>query len=295
MNLRELSYIVAVAETLNFSRAAERCNVSQPTLSAQVKKLEGFLGVTIFERNNRKVMLTEVGAEIVQNARRILSDVEDMQEVAAAAQDPLAGKFRLGAFPTLAPYLYPLVLPHINDTFSKLSLILAEDKTDTLIQQLRQGRLDAAFIALPIDEPALECKALFKDPFFLAVPNNHTLAGEKNVSTDVLQNHPILFLEEGHCLRDQALEFCQIGGPIAETDYRATSLETLRQMVRIGNGITLIPKLAIHEGDPLMRYIPFQEPMPHRTIGLVWRKTHRRQGVVEGLVSLFEEMNEAFV
>jgi len=292
MNLRELSYIVAVAETLNFSRAAEQCHVSQPTLSAQIKKLEEFLGVMIFERNNRNVMLTDVGAEIVTNARRILSDVSDMQEIASAAQDPFAGKFRLGAFPTLAPYLYPLVLPSIRDELPKLNLVLAEEKTETLLEQLKKGRLDAAFVALPIDAPTLESHILFRDPFYLAVPHNHALSAKKSVSSNVLHDYSLLLLEEGHCLRDQALEFCQIAGAKAQTDYRATSLETLRQMVRIGNGITLMPKLAIHDGDALVNYIPFQKPVPHRTIGLVWRKTHRRIKVIERMISLFDDADE---
>lgn len=289
MTLREFEYVVAVADTLSFSRAAERCHVSQPTLSAQIKKMEDALGVTIFERNNRNVYVTQTGAEIVSSARKVLSEVTVMREVARAARDPFSGRFRLGAFPTLASYLFPKVLPQIKSTMPNLHLILVEEKTDELLARLKSGTLDAAFIALPVNEPALLYRKLFDDPFYLAAPPDHPLVNAGPIDTAELRHHPLLLLEEGHCLRDQALDICHVIGTTEQTDYRATSLETLRQMVKVGSGLTLMPELATDHADTDIAYVPFIAPVPHRTIGLVWRKTSRRTGVIDKVLAQFKD------
>lgn len=287
MTLREFEYIVAVADTLSFSRAAELCNVSQSTLSLQVKKMEIGLGVTIFERNNRRVHTTPTGLEIVAAARRALQEVDQMREIAFAAKDPLAGTFRLGAFPTLASYLFPKVLPLIKEILPNLALVLHEEKTDILVDELRQGQLDAAFIALPVPDTALVSAKLFEDAFYLAAPSGHALARESAVDANMLRNYRMLLLQEGHCLRDHALDFCHLVGSGEQTDYRATSLETLRQMVKVGGGVTLMPEIAIEPSDDTIVYLPFKSAPPYRTIGLVWRKTSKRTAIINKIINVF--------
>ncbi len=285
MNLRDLTYLVAVAELKHFGKAAERCYVSQPTLSGQIKKLEEELGVTLFERTNRRVMLTSIGEEIVATAKRLLHEAETIQEIGKLAQDPLGGTFRLGAFPTLSTYLFPELVIKIKKSLPNLRLILVEEKTERLIEQLKSGKIEAALLALPISEEGLESTALFDDAFQLAVPNNHSLAKRKQITMDDISNHRLLLLEEGHCLRDQAMEVCQLTGT-EEQDFRATGLETLRQMVRAGTGITLMPEIAIRKGEADIHYLPFKGTPPSRTIGLVWRKTSSRMKVIEEIIDL---------
>lgn len=271
MNLRDLDYLVAVAELKHFGKAALACHISQPTLSMQLKKLEDTLGVTLFERGGKQVIITPVGETIVQRARFIRREANEIREIARMAQDPLAGDFRLGAFPTLAPYFLPRAVPAIHKTLPKLKLLLVEEKTDALIAKINSGELDAALLALPIDDPALETLELFIDPFMLAVPKSHKLASRKRVSFHELQDESLLLLEEGHCLRAQALEVCRIAHVSERQEFRATSLETLRHMVMAGVGITLIPRLAMKKDDGIV-YIPFAEKNVSRTVGLVWRK-----------------------
>jgi LysR family hydrogen peroxide-inducible transcriptional activator len=286
MNLRDLQYLIAVADLRSFNKAADKCHVSQPALSNQIRKLEETLGVTLFERNNKRVMITESGEQIVMLARRILSEVEDMHEIARSAQDPLTGKFRLGAFPTLSAYIFPELVPKIVHSMPQLKLVLVEEKTHILLERLKRGELDAAFLALPVEEDQLQVHALFDDEFLLAVQPTHPLAKRKTVNQEELHHHKLLLLDEGHCLREQALSVCQLAGMDEEQDFRATSLETLRQMVKAGTGITLMPNIAIHKNETDIFYIPFSEPKPHRTIALVWRKTSARKAVIERLIKL---------
>lgn len=286
MNLRDLQYLIAVADLHSFNKAADKCHVSQPALSNQIRKLEETLGITLFERNNKRVMVTESGEQVIAVARRILAEVETMHEIAHSAQDPLAGRFRLGAFPTLSAYLFPGLVPAIIRDMPALKLVLIEEKTHVLIDQLKRGQLDAAFLALPVVDEQLETKTLFDDEFLLAVQPTHPLAKRKSVTQDDLRNNKLLLLDEGHCLREQALSVCQLAGIEEEQDFRATSLETLRQMVKAGTGITLMPKIAIHPGEKDICYIPFAAPQPHRTIGLVWRKTSARKAVIVRLQQL---------
>jgi LysR family hydrogen peroxide-inducible transcriptional activator len=286
MNLKDLKYFLAIAELEHFGHAAQQCNVSQPTLSGQIKKLEETLGVMLFERTNRRVMLTEAGHQIVIYAKRILREVDAIHEIADSTRDPLAGKFRLGAFPTLSTYIFPRIVPRVKAAMPNLRLILIEEKTSQLIDQLHNGDIDAALLALPIQDDYLVSKSLFDDEFFLAVPCGHELTKYKTVDQTKLKQHRLLLLEEGHCLRDQSLEICQLHNIDEEQDFKATGLETLRQMVKAGTGITFMPKIAIQARETGIEYIPFTKPAPSRSIGLVWRKTTPRQQVIKQLINL---------
>ncbi len=285
MNIRDLTYLVAVADLKHFGNAAKQCNVSQPTLSAQIKKLEETLRTPIFERSNKKVMVTETGTEIITAARRLLHEAETIREIGKLAQDPRSGTFRLGAFPTLSTYIFPQLVPQVKEALPKLRLILVEDKTAVLIEKLKRGEIDAALLALPVYEDSLISKKLFEDEFRLAVPPDHKLIQESHVRMADLSRYRLLLLEEGHCLRDQAMEVCQLTGA-AEQDFRATGLETLRQMVKAGTGITLMPEIAIPDTEMGIHYLPFESPAPRREIGLVWRKTTARTTVIEEMMEL---------
>lgn len=291
MNLRDLQYVVTVSELQSFSQAAEQCHVSQPTLSNQIKKLEDYLNIAIFERTNKRVMLTQAGSEIVNAARKMLREAENIREIAAGARDPLAGKFRLGAFPTLSPYLFPEIVPELKSHFPDLRLILIEEKTSDLLTRLKSGEIDAALLALPVQDDQFLSTPLFDDPFLLAVPDSHILAKKQDVTLNDLHQGKLMLLEEGHCLRDQALDVCHLQDFPVEEDFYATSLETLRQMVRAGTGMTFMPRIAIssmkdHTG---ISYIPFKEPAPFRTIGLVWRKTSVRKELIKQMVDMIKK------
>lgn len=291
MNLRDLNYLVAVADLRSFIQASERCCISQPTLSTQIKKMENSLGVKIFERSNKKVLPTEIGEQIIASARRILAEVDNLQALAKTAQDPLAGNFRLGAFPTLSTYIFPSLVPLIKQALPKLRLILIEEKTDRLIEQLRQGQLDAALLALPSHEDFLESMELFVDEFKLAVTPDHPLASNTVIEQKDLNQQQLLLLDEGHCLRGQALQVCQLNGAEEQQDVRATGLETLRQMVKAGTGITLMPAIAIDKNETDIHYIPFTHPRPSRNIGLVWRKTSVRTELMGQLIALIQTID----
>jgi LysR family hydrogen peroxide-inducible transcriptional activator len=288
MNLRDLHYLIAVADLRSFGQAAERCFISQPTLSTQIKKLEDELGIQIFERTNKKVLPTELGEQVIASARRILKEQNAIKELAATAQNPFAGNLRLGAFPTLAPYLFPALIPLIREALPLIRLILVEEKTEPLLNQLRNGQMDCALMAMPIHDDFLDCEDLFEDEFLLAVPEGHPLADKPEVDQQELQGETLLLLEDGHCLRGQALQICQAAGIDEEQDVRATSLETLRQMVRAGTGITLMPHLAVRE-ETGIRYLPFAQPAPKRKIGLVWRSTSARKALIAKLSELIRQ------
>ncbi|MBP0447074.1 LysR family transcriptional regulator [Roseomonas sp. SSH11] len=276
MNLRELQYLVALADHRNFRRAAEACLVSQPTLSTQIRKLEEELGVALFERAPRRVMLTPAGQDAVARARRILAEMEGMREAARRLSRPEAGTARLGVFPTIGPYLLPEVMPQVRARFPQLQLLLTEEKSDQLLTRLREGRLDAAILAMPVHDPALHGEPLFKEPFLLAVPRQHALATRKSLRMEELSRYSLMLLEDGHCLRDQALEVCQLSGAQEGSEFRATSLETLRQMVLAGLGVTLMPALAARGMAPYadrLHLLRFEDSQPSRQIGLFWRRT----------------------
>jgi LysR family hydrogen peroxide-inducible transcriptional activator len=277
MNLQDLRYLVAVADHRHFGRAAEACFVSQPTLSTQIKKLERELGVELVERNPRHIMLTSVGESVVERARVVLRETDNIREVARRSTDPEAGSLRIGLFPTLAPYLLPHVVPVLHERFPKLELLLVEEKSAVVHQRLRDGQLDVGLLALPVHDDHLHCEPLFSEEFVLAVPIDHPLARVKgSVRTSVLSGDNVLLLEEGHCLRDQALSICQLAGAEERAGFRATSLETLRQMVAAGVGVTLLPQLAVQppvaQSDEV-DLIRFDAPAPSRQIAMFWRRT----------------------
>ena len=276
MNLRDLRYLVALADFKHFGRAAEASFVSQPTLSTQLKKFEDELGMALVERNPRNVLLTEVGEAVVKRARLILREADEIKAIAQRAKDPESGTVRIGIFPTLAPYLLPHVVPGIVKRFPKLELILVEDKTEVILKKLHNGELDAGVLALPIHDDTLHAEFLFEEAFVLALPKQHRLAKAKKVKLADLALESLLLLDDGHCLRDQALEVCAMTGAAEKPGFRATSLETLRHMVSANVGVTLMPALSVHApapNSPGIRLVPFSEPAPHRRIAMIWRRT----------------------
>ncbi len=280
MNFRDLHYLIAIAEFGHFGNAAEACHVSQPTLSTQIKKLEDELGVVLVERTNKQVLLTNIGQQIVAKSQQILSSVDEMRELASQHKDPEAGTLRLGIIPTLAPYLLPRAMKAIEERFPKLKVLLYELQTPDILKKLPAGKLDAALLALPVDHAALESTPVFDEPFFAAIPRKHKLAKLKQLALEDLVGNNILLLEDGHCLRDQALDLCRKVGADEAEGFRATSLETLRHMVASGNGITIIPELAIESSyshSKRIRYIPFKDPIPFRTIVISTRRSSYRQ------------------
>ena len=286
MNIRDLQYLVAVAELQHFGRAAERCHVSQPTLSMQIRKLEDQLGVSFFERAGRRVLVTPAGEQVVERARLLLREYDELQALARRLKDPSAGQYRLGVFPTLAPYFLPRIVPAIHAEFPQLRLVLLEEKTELLLARLRRGQVDIALLALPVAGDDLCVMDLFEEPFCLAVSERHPLANRKAVSSADLQDESLLLLDEGHCLREQALEFCKMNTLEESREFRATSLGTLIQMVATDMGITLVPEMAAREAPRTLRFIPFRDPKPHRRIGLVWRRKSSQQPFFERLGAL---------
>ncbi|MBU6339534.1 MAG: LysR family transcriptional regulator [Rickettsiales bacterium] len=284
MNLRDLKYIIAVDSEKHFAKAADKCFVSQPALSMQIKKLEEELGVEIFERGN-EVLTTEVGKKIIAKAHHILQETKMMKEIAENYKNPYAGELRIGAFPTLSPYLFPQIAHKISKKFSQLKLLLIEEKTAELIRQLKAGEIDAAFIAMPILENDFMAEKIFEEQFLLAVPKNHQLAKKKKVSKDDLKGKSLMLLEEGHCLRNQVLEACSTLGAFEKEDFRATSLETLRQMVIAGVGITLMPKIAIGKKDNNISYVEIVNA-PKRSIGLYSRKGFVKKDLLSKIVEI---------
>lgn len=284
MNIRDFSYLVALANYRHFGKAAKACFVSQPALSMQIKKLEETLGVTLLERSNKAVLLTPIGIAITERAKYILQHMEEIRELAKLAKDPYSGELKIGIIPTLAPYLLPLIIPSLTKGFPKINFYLIEDKTALLIQKLKQGQLDAALLALPIQESSFSYSTLFEEEFLLAVPNGHVLSKRKKIKQNDLNNQPLLLLEEGHCMRGQTLTLCQRMNATEAQNFRATSLETLRHMVAAGNGITLMPKLAQQLNDTIS-YIPFSPPKPKRLIGLVWRISATKKRLLQEIVN----------
>lgn len=279
MNLRDLEYFVAVAELGHFGRAAERCFCTQPTLSGQLRRLEEELGSPLFERSPQRVSLTAFGVQALGPAREALAAAGRLQELGRAMRDPLAGEFVLGAIPTIGPYLWPTALQEISARLPLLRVLLREEQTRVLLESLRNGQADAGILALPVDTQGLECVDLWEEPFLIAVPSGHPLAESSPADLGALDGSELLLLEEGHCLRDQALDVCRLAGASERAGFRATSLESLREMVRFGIGITLLPQSAAREEDGLA-LVPFRNP-PVRRIGLVWRRSHPREAAID--------------
>jgi LysR family hydrogen peroxide-inducible transcriptional activator len=292
LKLKDLRYLVAVADLRHFGRAAARCFVSQPTLSAQLKKLEQALGVQLIERAPNNVSLTAAGEEIVARARRILEAGDEVVALARSQRDPLAGPLRVGLLPTIGPYLLPRVSPAIRRALPRLQLRLYEYQTAPMLERLRGGELDVGILALPVELTGLESRELYREPFLVALPERHPLAAHETLRVADLEGETLLLLEDGHCLRDQALEVCARAGVREPQDFRATSLETLRQMVATGAGVTLLPELAVRGAYRSARGValrPFARPAPVRRVGAVWRKSSARRAAIDALCKLIAE------
>ncbi len=287
INLRDLEYLVAVDEENNFHRAAERCFVSQPTLSGQLKKLEERLGVQLIERTTRQVTMTDVGRAVTEQARHALAEAREVEHVAATFHDPMAGEIQLGLIPTVAPYLLPLIMPTLKKEFPKLKLWLHEQQTAVLLERLRRAELDLLILALPVaGDQEFAGEDLFYEPFWLATPKADPLARQGQVHLPDIDKRNLMLLEEGHCLREHALDVCLSAGAGEYDGFHATSLETLRHMVGEGMGITLMPQLAVPKrlgkGD-VVQYRPFSEPPPGRRIGMLWRRGSYREATFRAL------------
>lgn len=280
VSLRQLRYLESLAETRHFGHAAQACAVSQPALSMQIKELEDELRLSLVERRKSGIELTEKGLEVARRARTILASVRDLVDYAKGQEGVLSGVLKLGAIPSIAPYLLPAALPALQRRFPALSLQLRETVTETLVHELVSGDLDVILIALPIDEPELETLHLFDDAFILATRATAENARIRAATPDMLADERLLLLEEGHCLRDQALSYCHMMTREARESFGASSLATIVQMVANGYGITLLPEMAIsseiHRGGDI-RLLRFAAPEPKREIGLAWRKTSPRK------------------
>lgn len=295
ITLRQLEYLTALAELCSFNQAAAACHVSQPALSTQIRQLEEQLGVKLLERNQRMVLVTPAGEEIVRRAQIVLNEANDLVAAAKSLSLPMSGTLRLGVIPTIAPYLLPGVLPHLRERYPDLRLLLYEEKTDVLVRMLNDGKLDLALLALGVELGGLESMSLFDDPFLLAIPESHHLAARHEVRESDLANEEVLLLEDGHCLRDQVWPVCESGGAHELGDFRASSLSTLTQMVASRVGITLLPKMSLEveigrsERIVLRR---FKQPEPFRTIGLAWRKSAPRKHDFRLIGEVFAEVNK---
>ena len=288
MNLRDLEYAVCLSAEGQFRRAAERCHVSQPTLSAQIAKLEDELGLQLFERGSRAATPTVNGRAIIRRAQVVLDEVERLKALARAGQDPLQGPFHLGVIPTAGPYLLPRLLPVLKERWPRLRLLLREEQTAALLERLRAGSLDAAILSLPLDGDDLRWETMLDEAILMALPRDHPLAAESRIALRALASEPIVLLEEGHCLREQSLSICQAAGLThRHDDVQAAGLETLRQMVMAGIGIALVPEMAAvapFDASGLAVYRRFEPPEPTRELVLAWRRSFPRGDTLQELV-----------
>lgn len=292
IKLKDLKYLVAVADTRHFGRAADRCFVSQPTLSAQLKKLEDYLGVQLIERQPKRVLLTPAGEQIVARARRVIEASDEIVDIASTHKDPLAGRLRVAFLPTIGPYLLPQIMPRLRKALPRLDLMLYEYQTATMLERLHAGDIDVGILALPVDLDGLESRRLYDEPFVVALPQGHALAKQAQLRTADLGGETLLLLEDGHCLRDQALEVCSRLSIREPSDFRATSIETLRHMVASGAGITLLPELAARGAYAATKGVvikTFSKPAPTRTIGAIWRRSSARSAAIEAVAKEIAE------
>lgn len=286
IKIRDLEYLDAIEKYRHFGKAAEACHVSQPTLSGQIMKLEEQLGVSLVERHPRNIMLTPAGEQLLTKARRVLSAAKDLEMTAKTLGDPLSGELHLGLIPTLAPYLLPVIMPDLIRKLPKMEFMLHEHKTHELLAMLHEGQLDALILPWLDDMQSVEAYDLFNEEFVLAVSHKHELAGRKRVQLSCLEGHKVLTLEDGHCLRDQALGYCFSAGADEDRRFQATSLETLRYMVAANIGITLLPELAVKSRDDSdIVYVRFQQPAPSRRIVLLVRQHYTRMECIREVVA----------
>ncbi|MEO1206695.1 MAG: LysR substrate-binding domain-containing protein [Pseudomonadota bacterium] len=297
VTIKQLRYFDALARELHFGRAADACAVTQPALSMQIQELEQNLGLTLLERTRSGVRLTRQGAEIAERTAKVLGDVRDLIEYARHGEEVLSGGLRLGVIPSVAPYLMPPLLPLLREAYPDLQVHLRETQTQTLLQELGDGKLDAILLALPVRGSEIETRELFTDRFVLAMPADRDLNSNVKATTALIEQERLLLLEEGHCLRDQALTYCELQQVRGINTFGASSLATIVEMVAAGYGITLLPEISL----PLetrgrnLRQLRFDEPQPYRKIGLVWRKTSPRQADFEALAELAKRSGEALI
>ena len=290
MTLTELRYIVAVARERHFGHAAQGCFVSQPALSVAIRKLEDELSAPLFERGKSEVTVTPVGALIVEQAQRVLEEASRVKELAAAGHDPLAGTLRLGAIYTIGPYLLPKLIPVLRRMAPAMQLMIQENFTHRLAEMLKQGEVDVIVVALPFAESGVATRAVYDEPFLVALPQGHALEKKRHITSDELARESLLLLGSGHCFRDQVLDLCSNvqrskRGALART-LEGGSLETIRQMVASGVGVTVLPATAVQPGETssdLIRIRPFARPVPDRRVVLAWRKSFPRPEAIEAL------------
>jgi LysR family hydrogen peroxide-inducible transcriptional activator len=291
-SLQQLRFLCALAEQCHFGRAAESCAVTQSTLSGGIKELEARLGVTLFERSHRHVMLTPLGKEIARRAQRLMVDAEELVGFARNAQEPFSGPLRFGVIPTLGPYVLPLLLPHLGTALPKLKLYVREAQTPVLLDKLAGGELDVLLVAIPYELGDVEAMEIAEDPIVVAMPRNHPLGHHKVVSRDDLVREQLLMIEDGHCLRSHSLQACRIVDPDRNEVFQATSLRTLVQMVAADLGVTLIPQIAVESELASTRNVvirPLSPDKPFRTLVLVWRPTSSRNAEFRMLGNLIRE------
>jgi len=295
LTVRQMQYFDALAQTLHFGRAAKLAGVSQPALSAQIAEMEERLSCPLFERGGKTVRMTDEALALRPRIERILADIRDVETTARRGRPSMEGRFRLGIIPTVAPYLLPHVLPEMKKQYPVLQLELREAVTASLVEDAVSGRLDAFIAALPLDHPGLVTEELFPDRFFLAVPTGDPAFASPPVPPESPALERLMLLEEGHCLREQALAVCGNVRPVAMASYGATSLTTLLQMVAHGLGVTLVPEMAASAAGamPDLRIVPFQEPMPQRMICLAWRRNRARQDECLELARIIRGLDQA--
>ncbi|RUM51872.1 MAG: hydrogen peroxide-inducible genes activator [Marinomonas sp.] len=294
MTLTELKYIVMLAEEKHFGRAAERCHVSQPTLSVAVKKLEDELGAAIFERSKSSVYITPIGEQIVAQARRVLEQANMIKELASSGKNQLRGPLKVGAIFTIAPYLFPSMIPELKRIAEGMPLLIEEDLTENLRPKLRNGELDAIIVALPFREPDVVTRPIYEEEFVVLMPKDHPWTQLEHISTDQLTTDNLLLLGKGHCFSDQVMEACPIVGENelneGHTIVNGSSLETIRYMVSSGLGVTVLPKSAVtHLDEQILAVRPFKSPVPKRTVALAWRASFPRPKAIESLSQSIKE------
>jgi LysR family hydrogen peroxide-inducible transcriptional activator len=289
VTLKQLRYLTALSTHRHFGRAAEACSVSQPALSMQIQELEAELGTSLVERRPGEVALTEVGAEVVRRAVQVLTATRDLEDFARHQARPLTGRLRLGVIPSVAPYVLPKILPSLQRHYAELKIELRETVTHVLLRELAEGALDVVMLALPVSDAEIETLPLFDDPFLLAVPSSDERPSGARVDTDDIDTQRLILLEEGHCLRDQALAFC--ASARRDVGLGATSLATVMQMVASGYGVTLLPRVAadVEVRDDRVKLLRFADPAPVRTVGLAWRHTSPRKADFVALGQLITE------
>ncbi|MCX7303111.1 MAG: hydrogen peroxide-inducible genes activator [Hyphomicrobiales bacterium] len=292
LTVRQMEYFDALAQSLHFGRAAQEAGVSQPALSSQIAEMEEKLGCRLFERGRKSVRMTDEAAALQPRIERLLSELREIEQTAGSGKSAMEGRFRLGIIPTVAPYLLPRILPEMRSRFPRLQLELREALTGTLVEETSARRLDAFIAATPLDEPSLMDEALFVDRFFLAVQADDPAFAAPPVAPESPALERLMLLEEGHCMREQALAVCRSVKPMAMASYGATSLTTLLQMVAHGMGVTLVPEMAADAAGAMrdLKIVPFAEPMPERTICMAWRRNRARPEECQAIAAIIRQL-----